>query len=330
MDADTKNPGTLGPGFLLVPDRASSDKERKTRGGRAVPALAVPAAATDVLAMTALPDGTRIGPARLRISDEGRALALYRDLIGLDVLERANATLALGMDQPLLYLHVVPGTTPRPRHATGLYHVAILLPDRPALGQAIARLSEAGVRLGAADHRVSEAIYLWDADNNGLEIYRDRPRAEWQWQEGLVVMGNAPLDFEGLLSEARARKPGRIPAGTRIGHVHLQVGDLEQAESFYCGVLGFAPTAEWRGALFVAADGYHHHLGLNVWESLNGPLPPESAAGLEEFVIELPSEPDVAALRTRVEAAGLGMEARDRGFVVRDPWQTAVHIVPAG
>jgi len=266
----------------------------------------------------------------LRVSDEGRALALYRDVIGLDVLDRTNGTLALGADKPFLYLHVLPGTTPRPRHATGLYHVAILLPDRPALGQAIARLSEAGVRLGAADHNVSEAIYLWDADNNGLEIYRDRSRAEWQWQEGIVMMGNAPLDFEGLLADGRARKGNRIPAGTRVGHVHLQVGDLEQAENFYCGVLGFAPTAEWRGALFVAADGYHHHLGLNVWESLNGPPPPESAAGLEEFVIELPNESDVAALRTRVENAGLGFDAVERGFVVRDPWQTTVHIVAAG
>lgn len=279
---------------------------------------------------TTLPDATGIGPARLRVSDEGRALALYRDLIGLNVLERTNGTLALGADKPFLYLHVVPGTMPRPRHATGLYHVAILLPERAALGRAIARLSEAGIRLGAADHKVSEAIYLWDADNNGLEIYRDRPRAEWQWEEGSVVMGNAPLDFEGLLAAARERKGDRIPAGTRVGHVHLQVGDLEQAENFYCGVLGFTATAEWRGALFVAADGYHHHLGLNVWESLNAPPPPANAAGLEEFMIELPTESDVGKLRVRVESAGLGIELRDRGFVVRDPWQTAVHIVAAG
>ncbi len=280
--------------------------------------------------MTALPAGTTLGPATLRVADEGRALALYRDLIGLEVIERANGKIALGAgDKPFLFLDVVPGTTPRPRHATGLYHVAILLPDRAALGQTIARLSDADIKLGAADHNVSEAIYLWDADDNGLEIYRDRPRAEWQWNDGLVTMGNAPLDFAGLLAEgARKRAKAQLPAGSRIGHVHLQVGDIEEAERFYCGILGFERTAEWRGALFASAGGYHHHLGLNVWDSKNGPLPPKTAAGLEEFVIELPGEADVAMLRARIEAAGLPIETGGRAFVVRDPWQTAIRIAP--
>jgi catechol 2,3-dioxygenase len=280
--------------------------------------------------MTALPAGTTLGPATLRVADEGRALALYRDLIGLEVIERANGKIALGAGgKPFLFLDVVPGTTPRPRHATGLYHVAILLPDRAALGQTIARLSDAGIKLGAADHNVSEAIYLWDADDNGLEIYRDRSRAEWQWNDGLVTMGNAPLDFAGLLVEgARKRANAQVPAESRIGHVHLQIGDIEEAERFYCGILGFERTAEWRGALFASAGGYHHHLGLNVWDSKNGPLPPKTAAGLEEFVIELPGEADVAMLRARIEAAGLPAETSGRAFVVRDPWQTAIRIAP--
>jgi catechol 2,3-dioxygenase len=226
-------------------------------------------------------------------------------------------------------LDVVPGTSPRPRHTTGLYHVAILLPDRAALGQAIARLMQAGIKLGAADHKVSEAIYLWDADDNGLEIYRDRPRAEWQWNDGLVTMGNAPLDFAGLLAEAaRKRADAHVPPETRIGHVHLQVGDIEEAERFYCGILGFERTAEWRGALFASAGGYHHHLGLNVWESKNGPLPPKTAAGLEQFVIELPTDADVAAVRARIETAGLPVEPSGSAFVVRDPWQTAIRVAP--
>jgi catechol 2,3-dioxygenase len=280
--------------------------------------------------MTALPAATAMGPATLRVADEGRALALYRDLIGLEVIDRANGKIALGASgKPFLFLDVAPGTTPRPRHATGLYHVAILLPERAALGHTIARLSDAGVKLGAADHNVSEAIYLWDADNNGIEIYRDRPRAEWQWNDGLVTMGSAPLDFEGIIAEgARARANARVPAGSLIGHVHLQVGDIEEAERFYCGVLGFARTAEWRGALFVSAGGYHHHLGLNVWDSQNGPLPPKNAAGLEQFTIELPTEADVAAMRARIELAGLPIETSGSAFVVRDPWQTAIRIAP--
>jgi catechol 2,3-dioxygenase len=275
--------------------------------------------------MAALPAATTLGPATLRVADEGRALAFYRDAVGLELLERANGKIALGAGgKPFLLLDVAPGTTPRPRHATGLYHVAILLPDRAALGQTIA-----GVELGAADHSVSEAIYLWDADNNGLEIYRDRPRAEWRWNDGLVTMGNAPLDFAGLLAEG-ARKPAsaHVPAGSRIGHVHLQVGDIEEAERFYCGILGFARTAEWRGALFVSAGGYHHHLGLNVWESKNGPLPPKTAAGLEQFVIELPGDADVAAVRARIEIAGLPVEQSGNSIVVHDPWQTAIRIAP--
>ena len=293
-------------------------------------ALAIPALDADLAVMTALPAATAMGPATLRVADEGRALALYRDLIGLEIIERANGKIALGAGgKPFLFLDVVPGTRPRPPHATGLYHVAILLPDRAALGQTIARLTEAGIKLGAADHNVSEAIYLWDADNNGLEIYRDRPRAEWQWNDGLVTMGSAPLDFAGLLADgAKSRANGHVPAGTHIGHIHLQVGDIEEAERFYCGILGFARTAEWRGALFVSAGGYHHHLGLNVWGSKNGPLPPKNTAGLEQFVIELPNDADVAALRARIEVAGLQVEQNGRAFVVRDPWQTAIRISP--
>jgi catechol 2,3-dioxygenase len=293
-------------------------------------ALAVLTFDADLPVMTALPAATAMGPATLRVADEGRALALYRDLIGLEMIERANGKIALGAGgKPFLFLDVVPGTMPRPPHATGLYHVAILLPDRAALGQAIARLTEADIKLGAADHNVSEAIYLWDADNNGLEIYRDRPRAEWKWNDGLVTMGSAPLDFAGLLTDgARSGANGHVPAGTRVGHIHLQVGDIEEAERFYCGILGFERTAEWRGALFVSAGGYHHHLGLNVWESKNGPLPPKNAAGLEQFVIELPTAADVAALRARIEVAGLQVEQNGPAFIVRDPWQTAIRITP--
>jgi catechol 2,3-dioxygenase len=293
-------------------------------------ALAVAAFRADLPGMTTLPAATAMGPATLRVADEGRALALYRDLIGLDVIERTNGKIALGAGgKPFLFLDVVPGTIPRPRHATGLYHVAILLPERAALGQAIGRLSDAGVKLGAADHNVSEAIYLWDADDNGIEIYRDRPRTEWQWNDGLVTMGNAPLDFAGIIAEgARARANARLPAGTRMGHIHLQVGDIEEAERFYCGILGFERTAGWRGAAFVSAGGYHHHLGLNVWESKNGPLPPKTAAGLEQFVIELPNNADVATVRARIELAGLPVEPNGSAFIVHDPWQTAIRIAP--
>jgi catechol 2,3-dioxygenase len=277
-----------------------------------------------------LPAALTLGPATLRVADEKRALALYENVIGLKTIGRLNGKLALGAaDKPFLYLDVVAGTTPRPRRGvTGLYHVAILLPDRAALGSAISRLTNAGIKLGAADHNVSEAIYLYDADGNGLEIYRDRPREEWQWNNGIVRMGNEALDFEAILAEGGKEEPDEhVPAGTRIGHVHLQVANLAEAERFYCGVLGFVKTAGRDGALFVSAGGYHHHVGLNVWDSENAPLPPKDSAGLEEFVIDLPPA-EIPALKNHIEVANIKTAAEGDGFSVRDPWQTKIRIAP--
>jgi catechol 2,3-dioxygenase len=266
----------------------------------------------------------------LRVADEKRSLALYRDIIGLKVAGRHNGRIALGAGgQPFLFLEVAPGAKPRPRRGlAGLYHVAILLPDRAALGSAISRLTEAGIRLAAADHNVSEAIYLYDEDGNGLEIYRDRPREEWPWKNGLVQMANKPLDFEGVLAEGGKEEPDEhVPAGTKIGHVHLQVGDLGEAENFYTGVLGFAKTATMPGALFVAAGGYHHHLAANVWDSKNAPSPSGEMAGLAELALELPAA-EIAGVKKRFDNAGVTTEDTENGFVLFDPWRTKIRIAP--
>lgn len=277
-----------------------------------------------------LPAATTIGSATLRVADEKRALTLYRDIIGLKVQDRENGNIALGAGgRPFLFLEVAEGAEPRPqRGLTGLYHIAILLPDRAALGSAIARLTCADIKLGAADHNVSEAIYLYDADGNGLEIYRDRPREEWPWKDGLVQMANAPLDFEAILAEGGKEEPDEhLPAGTRIGHVHLQAGDLAEAEKFYIGILGFTKTATLPGALFASAGGYHHHIAANVWDSRNAPSPPDRMAGLGEFSLELPLE-KIAAVKRRIEDAGVKTEASGGGFVIRDPWRTNIRIAP--
>ncbi len=275
-----------------------------------------------------LPATTKLGPVTLRVAEAERSLAWYRDLLGFEVIERTAHRIALGAGgKPFLFLELHPGAPPRPKRATGLYHVAILLPDRAALAGRLARLIEARVRLGAADHEVSEAIYIWDPDGNGLELYRDRPRASWTWENGQVRLPNDPLDFEGLLAESGvpALAAAPMPAGTRIGHVHLQVGDLDTAARFYCDVLGFVMTRRRDdGALFISAGGYHHHLALNVWDSRNGPLPPEHAAGLVEFVVDLPDHAAVAATRARFEAAGLKPEIDGGSFLVRDPWRNAL------
>jgi catechol 2,3-dioxygenase len=277
-----------------------------------------------------LPAMTSIGSATLRVADEKRALSLYRDIIGLKVADKSEGMIALGAGgEPFLFLEIAPHAEPRPRRGlTGLFHVAILLPDRAALSGAILRLAKANIHLGSADHNVSEAIYLYDADGNGLEIYRDRAREEWPWKDGLMQMVNKPLDIEGILAEgSKERSDEHLSIGTRIGHVHLQVGDLKEAEKFYIDVLGFEKTATLPGALFVAADGYHHHIATNIWESRNAPPPPANMAGLSELSIEIPGE-DLDGAARRIEGAGVKIENAADSFTFLDPWQTKIRLAP--
>jgi catechol 2,3-dioxygenase len=276
-----------------------------------------------------LPDGFQLGPAALRVSGADRALDFYVNKVGLVLRERTDTTAALGTrEEDVLRLDFQPGIAPRNYKETGLYHIAILVPDRPALGAAIARLAASNVKLGAADHLVSEAIYLWDPDNNGIEIYRDRPREEWVWHGDQVQMANRPLDFDGLLSqpgvEALAQAP--MKAGTCIGHIHLEVDDLAKARKFYSEVVGLAPTSTLPGAQFLAAGGYHHHLGTNIWDSRNGPLPSPDSAGISLMTFELPDTNSLQALQSRLETAGTSTTANGNGFDFVDPWLTPVSV----
>jgi catechol 2,3-dioxygenase len=283
----------------------------------------------DAPASALLPAGTAVGSATLRVAEAERSLGLYHDILGLSVIERSKQRIALGGagGKPFLILEISPGAPPRPLEGfTGLYHVAILVPDRATLGGALARILDARLRLGSADHKVSEALYIYDPDGNGLELYRDRPSEQWDWRNGRLRMGTDPLDLKSLRAEGVGQESKPLPAATRIGHVHLQVADLDDARRFYCDVLGFEQTAGRGGALFVSAGGYHHHVGLNVWDSLNAPQPPASMAGLVEFVIALPDAAALAATRTRIEAAGGATEPAGRDLLVRDPWQNLIRL----
>ena len=276
-----------------------------------------------------LPDGLQLGPAALRVSDAGRALDFYVNKVGLTLRERTETTAMLGTSElDVLRLDIKPGIGPRNYKETGLYHIAILVPDRPSLGAAIARLASNNVKLGAADHLVSEAIYIWDPDNNGIEIYRDRPREEWTWAGDQVQMKNSPLDFEGLLAQPDIESLARAPmkAGTRIGHIHLEVDDLAKVRAFYGEIVGFSPTATLPGAQFLSAGGYHHHLGTNIWDSRNGPLASPDTAGISLMTIELPDDVSAQALKARLEAAGTGTAANGNGFDFVDPWLTPVAV----
>ncbi|MBV8430006.1 MAG: VOC family protein [Solirubrobacterales bacterium] len=269
---------------------------------------------------------TSLGTVRLTVTDLDRSRRFYEQALGLRALERDDGTLGFGVggERPLVELRGDPSAPGLDRGATGLFHVAILMPSRRDLAVALARLAQAHWPLdGASDHLVSEALYLSDPDGNGIEIYRDRPREEWRQVNGQLQMSTLPLDVRGLLEDELADGrgvPPQAPEGTRIGHVHLQVADLEQSEAFYNRILGFDVTVRgYPGALFVSAGGYHHHLGLNTWHSRGAAPPASGAVGLRSFEVLLPDADSRDAVLERAREAGFGLEPQADGFLVRDP-----------
>lgn len=218
-----------------------------------------------------LPKETRIGRSALRVSDLAELTEFYRDVVGLRVLRRSEAVAVFGVDgTPLLVLESDEGSPERRQAETGLYHNAFRVPSRAALGDALRRLREHWHLDGAADHRVSEALYATDPEGNGVEIYRDFPHEEWSvTDDGRVRMGTDPLDLSDI--DAVARGDDRVLPGTDVGHVHLEVSSLDAFRDFYVDALGFEVQADAPGATFVAAGGYHHHVGANVWNGRTKP-----------------------------------------------------------
>lgn len=279
-----------------------------------------------------LPDATRLGPVRLQVADLARSLAYYEQVLGLRTLERAGARALLaphGDDAPLVELHEHRGARPM-KHGRelGLYHFAILLPDRAALGRFVRHLGEIGVRAGAGDHLVSEAFYLTDPDGLGIEVYADRPRSTWQRVGRQLMLATDPVDVADLLRAAGDEPWTGMPAGTVMGHVHLHVGDIAQGAAFFSETLGFDRiTWSYPGALFLGAGGYHHHLGTNTWAGSGARAPEAGDARLLEWTIDLPAAADVDAVAGSLQRAGHAFERADDGSVVaRDPWGTAVRV----
>ena len=277
-----------------------------------------------------LPASIRIGRVTLQVADLERSLAYYRDVLGFRVAEQApgRATLAAhGDDTPLVVLHEKRGVAPVPRRGRlGLYHFAILLPDRAALGRFVSHLAEVGERAGASDHLVSEALYLSDPDGLGIEVYADRPRASWQTQARQLVMATEPLDLQSLVRAAGGAPWTGMPAGTVIGHVHLYVGDIDRAAAFYHDGLGLDKVVwSYPGALFLSAGGYHHHLGVNTWAAGAAPATDDDARLLEWEII-VPAAADAGAALDHLAAAGNTVERASDGGVARDPWGTALRL----
>ena len=275
---------------------------------------------------TSIHPATTLGPVALTVSDIAASRQFYEHAIGLRAIDRDDGTVELTAQdgRPLVVLRGDSSAPPLNRRATGLFHLAILFPSRLDLAFALARLAEAKWPLdGASDHLVSEALYLSDPDGNGIELYRDRPRDEWRYDNnGALEMSTLPLDLRDLLGElTQATGPqSTAAAGTTMGHVHLQVADIAEAEAFYNGVLGFDVTVRgYPGALFVSAGGYHHHIGLNTWHSAGSRPPAPGSVGLRHYEVELPDAAELAVVLGRVHAAGIETTDVPGGTLVRDP-----------
>jgi catechol 2,3-dioxygenase len=302
--------------------------------------------------MSAPSPSLALGPLRLTVADLDGTAAFYERVVGLRRLGETDdgAVRLAAADGPALIELVADAAAPTRAHgSSGLFHLALLVPDRRALAEALRRVAAAGWRLdGASDHLVSEALYLSDPEGNGIELYRDRPRAEWRRAEnGELAMATLPLDLDDLLGElaegdvgaggdsrdvrallaaAPADDPG-MPAGTTLGHVHLQVSDLAAAEAFYAGALGLDVMVRgYPGALFVAADGYHHHLGLNTWSSAGGPPADPASRGLRDFAIRFASAEERERATNRMAEAGYALREERDAAVVTDPFGISVRL----
>jgi catechol 2,3-dioxygenase len=276
-----------------------------------------------------LPAGLNLGPVTLQVADLRRSIAYYEQILGLraEELTTDSASLVTGDGTTLVDLRERRGARPAPKRGRlGLFHFAILLPDRAALGRFVIHLRDLGVTPGMSDHLVSEALYLYDRDGLGIEVYADRPRETWRTEGDQIAMAVDPLDLDSLAEAAGGIAWRVMPGGTVMGHVHLHVGDLKEASSFYHHAMGFDLTA-WSvpGALLMSAGGYHHHLGTNIWAA-GAPPPEPDDAQLLEWNMELPSPGDVEAVAKSLTDAGHRVAKDGRAIVATDPWTTRVRI----
>jgi catechol 2,3-dioxygenase len=278
---------------------------------------------------------TEIGQIHLKVSQLERSIQFYREVVGFELLQKVGNTAELTVDgkNRLLVLEEIPNAVIVPRrNTTGLYHFAILVPTREDLSLSLRNLLHHQIHVGQGDHLVSEALYITDPDNNGIEIYADRPRSTWKWDgQKQVIMATDPIEWQSLLDEAGEQTWNKLSSETIIGHVHLHVADLQKAEQFYCQTLGFEITAKMGDmALFISAGGYHHHIGLNTWAGVGAPPPPPDAVGLRYYSIIIPNTNELETILTNLQNAGIPVEQQDGGWLVQDPSKNAILLVARG
>ena len=276
-----------------------------------------------------LPNSTRIGLVRLQVSDLARSIAYYERVLGLHTVNRTDRSASLGPndDSILIELNELPGAHPVPRRGLlGLYHFAVLLPDRASLGKLVSHLAEIRVRPGMSDHLVSEALYLTDPDGLGIEVYADRPRETWTTADREIAMTSKPLDAANLIAAAKGERWTGAPSGTVIGHVHFHVGDIEKASDFYHAGLGLDKIVwSYPGALFMSAGGYHHHVGANIWAA-GSPIAADNDAKLLDWELLFPDSASVENAARSVEKSGFAVDRREAVPVATDPWGIRVRL----
>ncbi|ADI00419.1 VOC family protein [Salisediminibacterium selenitireducens] len=268
------------------------------------------------------PPVTFVDTVHLNVANLDRSRIYYKDVIGLTVSEQTDTTVTLSADpdKPLVVLHQDGTVAPKPDRTTGLYHFAILLPSRNDLAQVVRHLIRKREPVASSDHLVSEALYLNDPDGNGIEIYRDRDPDNWTWQNGMVHMTVDPLDFEDLLSKEPEAPWNGLPEGTVMGHMHLHVSDVKEAEAFYTDVLGFQTVSRFSDhAVFLSDAHYHHHIALNIWNGRGIPAPPLNTAGLKHYTIVYPDIKALDEVKKRLNDNNIKADTAQNRFTVTDP-----------
>lgn len=273
---------------------------------------------------------TFVGQVNLKIQNLERSIAFYKEVIGLKVLEQTSRSATFSTDgkTALLSIEQPDHVVPKQGRTTGLYHFALLLPNRTDLADIVQHFVEIGLQFGSSDHLVSEALYLSDPDGNGIEIYVDRDPSVWNWNNREVEMTVDPLNFPDLLSVGKQQSWKGLPMETTMGHIHLHVSEWRKTEEFYMKGLGFEVVNRFgTQALFISDGKYHHHIGLNTWNGLGAPTPPPNSVGLESFTLMLSSEEKKNKIIAQLKEVGASVTEENGSIITTDPSGNRIRLI---
>lgn len=272
-----------------------------------------------------------VGEVKLRVEDLERSLAFYKNILGFEVLRKTENSAELTADGLTRLISLVQPAeiVPKTGRRAGLYHFAVLLPNRSDLARLVTHFLVKGIRFAASDHLVSEALYLEDPDGNGIEIYSDRDPATWRWYGDIVAIDTIPLNLDDLMKEPEAAQPWQgVPKDTIVGHIHLHVSHLKEAEKFYTDGLGFDIVSRMGdSALFMSTNRYHHHIAVNVWNGVGAPPTPPNMVGLEHFTIVLPDEDKLEEVKLNLQAIDASFHESQGEINTTDPAGNRIKLV---